>query len=477
MRIAVYRKHLDRPRRNIHAILRRLPVPALVLAAALNPAAAAPAFEQLEQRFATLSADVYNYAASRDGAAVSVTGINTLKQAVDQSAADGNRFEALTLINANAELIKENIDEPAAADLVDRLLRHNAYVTAHSLYRHAETFAAPYAVSAIAYPFAQYHYRRGDWSRVIELLDGQRSDLGPDEADHSAILVGASLQKLKKHRESIKHYERVPDDSRHYPYAQLNKALAYLRQGWWTDAQLAINQALEAPAGKENDELANRLHLVLGYLLLKEGFYRDAREAFRNIHIDSRYANRALLGLGLSAAEQEDFVGALRVLNTLKEKGVHDLPSDETRFLLPYIYENLEQQMTASAGYNEAIAYYTRQIKHIDRLIDAADFYTPGDTPAEGDTAFPVGETDLLLSNPFPGGFLTDLRELERFNRRVNNTHLLKQVRSLHSDYRRAYNNAVRSSLEERRKYLESYRNQARYGLARLYDRSEGGGE
>ena len=88
---------------------------------------------------------------------------------------------------------------------------------------------------------------------------------------------------LKKHRQAIENYNKVPASSEYYVYAQLNSAIANIRQGWWTDAQTTINDVIKNTHIDNSNELTNRLYLTLGYLLLQKEYFRDARNAFMKI--------------------------------------------------------------------------------------------------------------------------------------------------------------------------------------------------
>src|SRR5690606_31020616 len=183
-------------------------------------------------------------------------------------------------------------------------------------------------------------FERKAWDKAQQYLSAieVQNALTKAESDYTSIMRGIILQMHKKHRESVKHYDSITDTSDYYTYAQLNKAIAFIRQGWWTDAHIAINDALKKNTPKKLTELNNRLYLVLGYSQLQHEFYRDARQTFRNIALDSQYVNRALLGIGLCALHQGDFVGALNAFKLLQSKQQDDIFVTESYLLLAFVY-------------------------------------------------------------------------------------------------------------------------------------------
>ena len=325
--------------------------------------------------------------------------------------------------------------------------------------------ADSYTLSRIAYQIAKYYFDRKQWQSSLEYLKDVYENLSIEHSHHALLLTGAALQKLKQHRQSIKFYQRVPKDSPYYAHAKLNIAVAYFRQGWWTDASIAINEAVKNQATIKDKEMLNRLHLVLGYLLLHKEYYRDARESFRNIELNSLYANRALIGLGLSAASEQDFVGALNALIVLKQKNSDDLSGDETYVLLPYVYEKLNQSMTASASYNECMLYLQKKISAIEQLLGNKHYRSLATHSLASSASSPIGPPEYILNN---------IKNLTRFKSlELNNKKLNRQIELLLGKHVQFYDRTVNAQLKQQQKYLHSYLNQCRFGLAKLFDKNE----
>jgi len=303
-------------------------------------------------------------------------------------------------------------------------------------------------------------------------LDGIFSELPNKEADYAYLMYGTSLQHLKKHREAVKYYKNIRKNSEYYVYGLLNTALAYIRQGWWTEAHIVIKSALKDKNVIKSDEIINRLYLVLGYSLLQKDYYRDSRDSFRNISQDSRYANRALLGISLTAASQNDFIGSLNLLSILKDKTSLDLSVDESYLLIPYVYSNLKQYLTASASYNEALSYYQSRILDVVELIKSDEMFGLSNMTKE-DGVFLIKSNIIDITENYPVSFIYNLKKIDSWVGQIHNGKLKKDIISLHADTRIVLNKILREALALRKEHLNSYLNQSRYGLARMYDSNQ----
>ena len=219
--------------------------------------------------------------------------------------------------------------------------------------------------------------------------------------------------------------------------------------------------------------MINRLYLVLGYSLLRKEFYRDSREAFRNIEIDSVYFNKALLGIALTATSQEDHIGALNAINILKSKKSYDLSVDESHLLLPYTYEKLGQNMTASASYTEAQQYYKNRISNI-KALSLKESLT-AKIILDNNNVINVENNIVEFTKYYPLSFLENtakINALEKHMNHISNEKLKKEYRTVKNTHNYLLHKMLGDMFNKRLSYLNSYLNQSRFGLARLFDNS-----
>lgn len=435
--------------------------------------------DKLDSDFQAISGKIYRHLAKRlNSETYLIKSIDLLYNEVRQYSELDEHIFAISLITKNIATINNNIDDQSVFFFISLLLKHNQFRTADSIYKTIKNDGDKLLVSSVSFIFAKYYLKRNKWHSVIELLDGAIQDLADEDENYALLINGIALQRLKKHRIAIKYYGKIPETSKYYSPAKLNIAIANIRQGWWTDAHVSINQLLSNEKAFKTDDDVNRLYLVLGYSLLQNEYYRDSRDTFRNIGLKSRYTNRALLGISLSATGQGDYVGALNALSVLRGKKTLDISVDESYLLLSHIYEKLKQNVTATASYTEGLDYYKNRINSIEAILRSGDSTNLSVNSPNDKYILEVKGNSVDLSHKYPGSFIqnySDIRTLIEFISDHNSaklTNSIDKLKILYSDYSETYRIMVNIRLRKRIAYLQNYMNQSRYGLARLYDNS-----
>lgn len=435
---------------------------------------------KLDTLFKDLSSEIYKKSALKTNSTyMKIKDIKFLHKTALELATQNKHIEAISLIKRNNNLIQKNIDDTSVFFLINLLLTHNEWATANNLYKFIKKEGDKSLISNVRFIFSKYYFNRNKWAKTLEFLDGIFEDLSDDDGHYALIMNGIVLQNLKKHRGALKYHEKVPSTSIYYQYAQLNIAIVYIRQGWWSDAHIVITNLVKTIASTAQDkkEFINRLYLVLGYSFLQQEYFREARESFRNIKKDSIYANRAMLGISLAAASQGDNVGSLNILNILQQKNPYALSVEETYLLQPYVYEKLGQHKTASASYSIALAYYQKRIHEINSIIKNINQTNPYEGPIHlsniKNNTLLIENNKIDLSQRHLIFFINNMRELKQFKSNIINTRLLKNITNLSNKYNVVLKNIIITALKKRAGYLQSYQNQSQYGLARLYDNSK----
>jgi len=432
---------------------------------------------QLDAAFKNLSETFYHAASNNtEEYPQPIVDVDLLLSAVNKLQEAGHTIEAIRLIHLNTETIKENLDSETIFSFIELLLDNNVWNLASTLLKEVEDANDQSILVTIQFLFAKYHARHHDWIQVNNLLEGHFSELSEEDTGYAYLLNGIALQHMKKHRQAINNYEKVLPSSQYYSHAQLNMAIANIRLGWWTDAQIKIKDQLKR-AGKTNrDELTNRLYLVLGYALLQKEYYRDSRDAFRHIGLESRYTNRALLGIGLTATSQGDYVGAINALTILKNKKTFDLSVDESYLLIPYVYEKLQQEITVSTAYTEAMKYYRHRVAGLNNIagehIDINNLKYKSKT-----SSFIIDNNNFDYGARYPESFLKNFHRLKDFHNFTNDSKLKNKISRLIAKFNTTLQEVIADLVGQRKEYLNSYLNQSRYGLARLYDNSKKTGD
>lgn len=402
-----------------------------------------------------------------------IDSIEALAEAVERFRAQGQIVSAIATIIHNRALVEKNIDTTPIINIYKILLEANEWNTAAELYKKIKKQGDKSLVSNVSFSLAQYHFARNQWGEAISILGSIRSDLPPEDYHHALLMHGISLQRLQKHRVALREYVKIPVTSRYYVSARLNMAVANIRQDWWTDAHLILNELLDDKRHKSDSELTDRLYTVMGYSLLQQQYFRNSRDAFRKVGLNGKYSNRALLGLAITAAYQEDFVGALNAVKILKNKNNRDLPVDEANLLIPFFYEKLKQLTTANTGYLDAITYYETRIQNIKEAMGSdADVLSKQVIATEMGNIILNGEI-LDLGEKLPRFIFDNFEMLTQFEshmHRLGDAVLTREFVSLNNAYQSTIRKAAQALLEEKISHITHYMNQSRYGLARMQD-------
>ncbi len=399
--------------------------------------------------------------------------IADLKNKVDGLVQSGKIVEAIAHIHLNFNVIRNNIDAVQAVPLAELLLDNNDWHGAKQIFDTARDEGGKSAVSNISFIFAKYFMKRKKWQKALEHLQDVINELSVENANYARLMVGTILQHQKKHREAVKFYQKISKSSKYYPSAVLNTAVAYIRQDWWTDAYILIDDLVKNHHKPVSDHMVDRLYLVLGYALMRKEYFRNSRDAFRNVGLNSPYTNKALLGIALTAANQEDFIGALNAITILKGKKNTDLSVDEAYLLLPYTYGKLKQNLTATSAYNDAIKYYQSRIAELQQIAVSKTNLLSKTSVLPNKTSLIIGQNHFDYSKYYPKSFFDNHRHLESFKKISNESKTLgNSYKMLINEHNMILTEISQHLLAERIDQLESYLNQSRYGLARLYDSS-----
>lgn len=407
--------------------------------------------------YASLTDTIYTQLATSKNQEKKYKTIKSLRTDISHHINDKNDNKALTLIYRNFSLITDDIYDESVPFFYSILISHYLYPKANQLKELAKEQGNFELLDIIYFHEAKHFANEQDWHKTIESLSNieNKTALTLDQQEYSTLLFGVALQHTKKHREALLIFDKIDKKSSYYKHAQLNKAIAYIRQDWWTDAQLAIKQAHNTHTTKNTiDEFANRLHLVLGYSQLKNEFYRDARKTFRKVNISSQYTTRALIGIGLSALSQNDHPGALNAFTRIKANKENNLAQYESYLLTAYTYFQAGNIPLARINYNEAILFYHNLIATLNANPTIMNKIFDKKVSDRLSSIKTIEKTLMTLSTKNISKAL-----------KAQSKKILENSQTLHNDiYNRQKNLIVN--------HINSYISQCEFGLATLYDKS-----
>ncbi|MFL0809037.1 MAG: hypothetical protein K6L76_01350 [Agarilytica sp.] len=417
-------------------------------------------FNRIANEIAQVSQEYYDQASSElKGTIYIKRSLKELKNTVVYFLENNQDAFANAVILANFPLIKKNIDHKTMPIFIAQLLDHKIERSALELANEAFSHASFYTQSKVNYVLGEYYFSHNQYEKSVKHLTSIETSkpLTKKERDYATLIFGIILQDQKKHREALKIYQKIEDDSIYYPSSRLNMAIAHIRQGWWTDAQLAIEQALASENFDKEDEMNNRLLVILGYSQLQHEFYRNARKTFRKVHLNSEYMQRALHGIGLCALSQKDFIGAINAFRRLRESPTEDLVSLESYLLTPFAYNQIGDLDKASNGYADAIDFYQLKASELGAQITLLE--------ASGENQIKNGWLKKISS-----GKQQVYRILHALDESQATKKQQKHIQSLKRALNKSVTQVIVNETQNYISHLNSYMSQSQYGLAKLYD-------
>jgi hypothetical protein len=423
--------------------------------------------QQLDDAYKKVTTLAYRELANAPSYKLPQAELNTLISEIGRADKENKPEHTIALVAANMAIIQQNINAKELHSVTTALLKHHAVGIAEDINQLVNNQGDRYSQAKQSFEFAKYAANVNHWDKALDWLKkiDIANELSKENGDEAYIIYGAALQYKKKHREALSYYAKVKSDSVLYPIAQLNTALGYIRQDWWTDAHISIEQALST-ISKDDAEIANRLYTILGFSQLQQGFYRNARDSFRNVKIKSAYANRALLGIGLAALNQEDFVGALNAFNQLKTHSENDMPVAQSYLMAAFTLTRIKQNETASVSYTEAINYYEQKTNAYNGLSNEIK----NNNPASQTLLITKISSDIKNEEPELNLLAEELNTLNRLNGYSLSPNTLLLINKAYNNMLPVFLAKANEVVTKKQLAFNSYLNQSRFGLTKLYD-------
>ncbi|MCR6653192.1 MAG: hypothetical protein NVV73_17635 [Cellvibrionaceae bacterium] len=382
-------------------------------------------------------------------------------------------LEALAAIRTNQSLLLQNTTKKEFTTLLEYVYRHNDTATVQTLAEGLKNQRDSAALSGHYFLLAKYYESRQNWKGVQAALGKvDVRELSAADTHYYHLLMGFTLQNLKQHRKALISYQQIPPSSPYFSHVKLNEGTAFLRQGWWTEAHIEFEKAIKSlDQTGQNPELRNRILVVLGYSQLNYEFYRDARDTFRKVALNSGSMNKALMGIGLAAAYQKDFAGAANAFSLLAEKTPADLSVDEAYLLLPTAQVEAKDGAGAATSYQAAIRHYENKIREL------ANFQQKLRTSSFDSSLNLIRELEAKAAEIYAAQegtlnfLLTNYQDLLAMREASSTLGLTAQYSALQADYKKLLEGITLQKIDARIEVLNSYLSQAKFGMAQLYDK------
>jgi TolA-binding protein len=212
------------------------------------------------------------------------------------------------------------------------------------------------------------YYERGDIDAAATMLSRGGSQL-PESLTQERDYLRANI--ALQHGDLVNGVMPANKDadevSPWQPYVLFNRGVLQSTQGNAQDAAKTFAQLAALPlVDEEHKALRDRAFTAAGYTALGAGDTQKALESFRQVRLDSPFADKALLGYGWAAAQLKDYPLALQPWQELNQRSVLLPAVQEGLLAVPYAYEQLNAPAQALQEYERAEQLYLQEIARID---------------------------------------------------------------------------------------------------------------
>ena len=121
------------------------------------------------------------------------------------------------------------------------------------------------------------------------------------------------------------------------------------------------------------DALRDKANVALGYAWLQASHPVEAKPSLQRVRLDGPFSNKALLGVGWSDAETDDYRAALAPWLVLRDRSLLDSAVQESMLAVPYAFAQLGADKQAADHYVDAIEAFSGEIVRLTRSIEAIE--------------------------------------------------------------------------------------------------------
>ncbi len=291
---------------------------------------------------------------------------------------------------------------------------------------------------------ARLYYQRDESERVYKALDNIEGQLQKDLQQEYLFIKANLLLRENKLAEADEVAESINKRSPWLAYYYFNRGSKQAVIGEWqaavdsfesinglafeeTDANAsefegANDDSKKVLIGEEFDLLKDRAYIAAGYSLLGAADYSSAIDSFIKVRLESPIVNKALLGYGWSAVQQEQYQLALSPWQALSKGSLIDSSVQESLLAIPYIYEKLSSPASALEQYLRAETLFEQELVKLDAAIRLFNSDNVGDIlllDQDINTDWVANEDYLPINDQAP--YLTELIIKDRFQNVIKN--------------------------------------------------------
>jgi tetratricopeptide (TPR) repeat protein len=157
-------------------------------------------------------------------------------------------------------------------------------------------------------------------------------------------------------------------------YAKFNIGVSLVRLGQVEEGARVLDEVGRLdPENPAFDALRDKANVALGYAWLQASRPVEAKPSLQRVRLDGPFSNKALLGVGWSDAETDNYRGALAPWLALRERSLLDSAVQESMLAVPYAFAQLGADKQAADHYVDAIEAFSTEIVRLTQSIDGIE--------------------------------------------------------------------------------------------------------
>ncbi len=238
-------------------------------------------------------------------------------------------------------------------------------------------FSRPLEVRNSAWFYlGKLRYLRGDWNGTEESFAQITGEFDQELlAELESLVINLSIRR-EQLDEAIVNLGKASNLEDWLPYLYFNLGNAFSRNQNFAEAVTYYKRLTDLPISLEPVQreeqfiLFDKAFTASGYSYILQGQPQQAIEQFTQVRLDSPYANRALLGYGWAAAENEQYELALKPWQELSKRSLVYASTQEAVIAVPFAYEQLGAKGQALQSYLNAELAFRDEITRIEAVMD-----------------------------------------------------------------------------------------------------------
>jgi len=157
-------------------------------------------------------------------------------------------------------------------------------------------------------------------------------------------------------------------------YAKFNIGVSLVRLGQVEAGARVLDEVGRLdPENPAFDALRDKANVALGYAWLQASRPVEAKPSLQRVRLDGPFSNKALLGVGWSDAETDDYRAALAPWLVLRDRSLLDSAVQESMLAVPYAFAQLGADKQAADHYVDAIEAFSSEIVRLTQSIDGIE--------------------------------------------------------------------------------------------------------